>query len=359
MGTRTWRVAMQQALYGEGGFYHRPEGGPGHHFRTSTSASVHFARAIVRLLDKVDEGLGRPPLIELVEVAAARGALLSAVAAVVREEAPMVAPRLRLAGVELADRPASLPAEIAWHRELADRGPVTGLLLANEWLDNVPLDVAVMTADGPRLVIVDEQGTESTGPPAPDAESQWLERWWPLTDEGDRAEIGLPRDEAWAAAVSHLEAGLAVAIDYGHMRAERGASAYAGGTLTGYRDGRQVFPVPDGSCDITAHVALDAVAAAGAIVAGARAYLMDQRAMLRDLGVTGDLPDRALASADPRGYLSALQAAGQAAELIARGGLGDFVWVVQPVGVEVPPQFWLAQRPPWDDAGEPTGPTRG
>jgi SAM-dependent MidA family methyltransferase len=94
--------------------------------------------------------------------------------------------------------------------------------------------------------------------------------------------------------------------------------------------------VPDGSCDITAHVALDSVAAAGARAAGVPARLTDQRSVLRALGVAAGLPDRALASSDPRGYLQALQSAGQAAELTARGGLGDFGWVLQPVGVPLP-----------------------
>ena len=46
-------------------------------------------------------------------------------------------------------------------------------------------------------------------------------------------------------------------VDYGHARADRPAA----GTLTGYREGRQVAPVPDGSCDLTAHVAMDSLGA--------------------------------------------------------------------------------------------------
>lgn len=339
VGNRTWRVAMDEALYGEAGFYHRPEGGPGHHFRTSTSASLHFARAIARLLDRVDEALGRPAVIELVEIAAARGALLTAVAAVVPDEAPHLTARLRLTGVELAARPAALPDRIAWHSGHEERPPVQGLLLANEWLDNVPLDVVIESDDGPRLLLVDNAGAETPGL-APSAEDlEWLDAWWPRREAGDRAEIGLPRDEAWAAAVDRVGRGLAVAIDYGHVRAERDAGVYSGGSLTGYRDGRQVAPVPDGSCDITAHVALDSLAAAGAASAGTAATIMDQRTVLRALGISGGLPDRSLASSDPRGYLQALQSAGQQAELTARGGLGDFAWVLQPVGVPLPPGF--------------------
>ncbi|MET9662196.1 hypothetical protein ABZY11_36290, partial [Streptomyces sp. NPDC006510] len=40
-------------------------------------------------------------------------------------------------------------------------------------------------------------------------------------------------------------------------------------------------------------------------------------------------PPLALASADPAGYVRALASAGEAAELTARGGLGDFGWLMQ------------------------------
>jgi len=340
---------MREALYGPAGFYHRPEGGPGHHFRTSTTASPHFARAVVRLLAAVDETLGGPDPVELVEVAAARGALLTAVHALAPTEAPGLAPRLRLTGVEIAERPPGLPEQITWAADLADREPVTGVLLANEWLDNVPLDVVEQTADGPRLILVNDAGAESLGPAPSDRAAAWLDRWWPGLAEGDRAEVGLPRDESWAAAVRRLTGGLAMAVDYGHLRADRATAAYAGGTLTGYRAGRQVRPVPDGSCDITAHVALDAVAAAGHTAAAgpARTLLTTQRAALRELGLTGGRPDRELASRDPAGYLRALQQAGEQAELTARGGLGDFGWVLHAVGVPLPAGL---------DAAEPLGP---
>lgn len=88
--------------------------------------------------------------------------------------------------------------------------------------------------------------------------------------------------------------------------------------------------MPDGSRDLTAHVALDACAAAPALP-GAR--LLAQRDALRALGVTGGRPPLSQASSDPAGYVRALAAAGEAAELTAPGGLGDFGWLVQPVGV--------------------------
>jgi SAM-dependent MidA family methyltransferase len=97
--------------------------------------------------------------------------------------------------------------------------------------------------------------------------------------------------------------------------------------------------VPDGSRDLTAHVALDACAAAAAATAGATGTLLTtQRAALRALGVHGTRPPRELASADPPAYLAALARAGQAAELTDPGGLGGFGWLVQSVGVPLPLQ---------------------
>ncbi|MGH3381124.1 MAG: hypothetical protein ACRDP6_40960, partial [Actinoallomurus sp.] len=93
---------------------------------------------------------------------------------------------------------------------------------------------------------------------------------------------------------------------------------------------------PDGSCDITAHVAIDACAEAG-VQAGATATLLTtQRAALRALGLRGARPPLELARTDPRGYLHALRAAGEDAELIDREGLGGFGWLVQTVGVDLP-----------------------
>ena len=66
-------------------------------------------------------------------------------------------------------------------------------------------------------MLVDTDGTESARAAPPDpADRAWLDRWWPLAEPGDRAEVGRPRDQAWAAAVGRIERGVAVAIDYGH-----------------------------------------------------------------------------------------------------------------------------------------------
>ncbi|MFG2134865.1 SAM-dependent methyltransferase [Streptomyces sp. NPDC048751] len=316
-----WRAATQAALYGPGGFYRGPEGPVGH-FRTSVHASPLFARAVARLLGRVDEALGRPATLDFVDMAAGRGELVTGVLAALPAD---LTARTRAYAVEIADRPEGLDHRIEWLTE-PPRG-ITGLLFANEWLDNVPVEVAEVDSAGvARQVLVREDGDERLGEPVGGAEARWLGRWWPLPpEEGLRAEIGLPRDDAWASAVAAVDRGLAVAVDYAHTAGTRPAF----GTLTGFREGRETTPVPDGSCDITAHVALDACALPGA-------RLLPQREALRALGLSGARPPLALASTDPPAYVRALASAGEAAELTAAGGLGDFGWLLQPVGIPDP-----------------------
>ncbi|MEV7976183.1 SAM-dependent methyltransferase [Streptomyces sp. NPDC086519] len=321
-----WRAATEAALYGPGGFYRRPEG-PAGHFRTSVHASRLFAEAVAELLCRLDEALGRPGTLDFVDMGAGRGELVSGVLAALPAD---VAARVRAYAVELADRPPGLPDRITWLTELPRT--VNGLIFANEWLDNVPVEVAeVDTAGVARLVLVRPDGTELLGERVSGADAQWLARWWPLsTEPGLRAEIGLPRDRAWASAVTSLQRGLAVAVDYAHTLATRPPF----GTLTGFRDGRATAPVPDGTCDITAHVALDACTALDPALRLPEASLCTQRDALRALGLIGARPPLTLASTHPAGYVRALAIAGEAAELIAPGGLGDFLWLLQPVGIK-------------------------
>ncbi|MER7588035.1 SAM-dependent methyltransferase [Micromonospora sp. NPDC127501] len=420
-----WRNAMASALYGPGGFFVAGTG-PADHFRTSVHASPAFATALLRLVTEVDAALGHPDRLDVVDVGAGRGELLRALlasggvavgvsgeparsgrsglippragspetltptAAVrsLRDEPssgtvrPSLADRVRFTAVEYADRPENLPEEINWTAEIP--AEITGVLFATEWLDNVPLDVALHTEDGWRYVLVDtDTGAESVGELVSPDDHDWLTKWWPIpasppstdrhlspavtwtdaTSESEsgfraarpaqgssltarsrpgcpetphsnhRAEIGRTRDEAWAHAVRKISRGLAVAVDYGHLREARPVD----GTLTGYRGGRQVSPVPDGSSDVTAHVAMDSVASAGAAVARCAYSLVLQREALRALGADGGRPPLSLAGTDPVGYVRALAAASAVAELTDPAGLGGHWWLRQPVGIPLGP----------------------
>lgn len=272
----TFRDAWQRALYGPGGFYRRER--PAAHFRTSVHASVLFGHAIARLA-------GQLGLSTVVDIGAGSGEL----GKVLRDEG------LSVLDIELDDE---LPTQL------------TGLVIANEWLDNVPCEVVEWDEDGvPRYLAADL----TPGEVVDGNDLGWLQEWWP-GEPGDRAEVGRARDEAWQDVVRRLTDGaVAIAIDYGHVRS--GRPPY--GTLTGFRDGRECSPEPDGSCDITAHVALDSLG--GTIVS--------QRDALRALGVSAARPSLELAHTEPLRYLSELSSAGEAAELLDPSGLGGFGWV--------------------------------
>ncbi len=302
-----WRQAVEAALYGPDGFFLREE--PGQHFRTSVHATPVYAAAVRELAGRVDESLGHPDPFDLVDLGAGRGELLHAL--------PDVPDRWRLTAVELAPDPGT---GLRWTDEVPE---IEGLLFANEWLDDVPLDVLF---DG-RVVEVSLDGTERLGEPAAPELLGWAETWWP---QGRRMEVGLTRDRAWAAAVAHVRRGVAVAVDYGHVLGDRSDYGDRRPTLTGWRDGRPVNPVPDGSCNVTAHVALDAVAAATG------GWVVAQRHVLPGLGVDPTPPPRSLAQTEPREYLRLLQSANGAGELLDRRGLGSYGWVVCPVGVPDP-----------------------
>lgn len=315
-GWPTWRAATQEALYGEGGFYRRTSV-PRAHFRTSVHTSALFAEAVLALARQAE-------LHTVVDVGSGGGELLGALHA--------LDPALRLVGVEVADRPDALPESVDWLSHVPE--VTDGLIVANEWLDNVPVDVAVRDGDGVRLLLVDPRtGEERPGPFVDGPDRAWLDEWWSLPAVGARAEIGHPRDTAWAATVSSLTRGLAVAIDYAHDAGRRPA----GGSLAGYVDGGAVPPVPDRSCDITSHVAIDSCAAAAAALPGVGwTVVTTQRQALEALLADTSLPSYDDAPGAPAAYLARLSRASHAAELSRRDGLGDFGWLLHGVGVPQP-----------------------
>jgi SAM-dependent MidA family methyltransferase len=291
-----WEAAWHAALYGPGGFFARGEK-PSAHFRTSPLVGPELAQALLELLSRVDAALGFPPVVDFVDVGAGGGELAFAVRSLASGS---LAERLRVTAVELGP-PVSLPG-VRWVSSVPS---CVGLLVGHEWLDSIPCPVV-------------------TGP----SSDPWITRWWPSLPAGSQAEVGAPRDAAWAAAVSSVR-GAALAIDYGHLVSSRRF------TLTGYRGGRQVAPVFDGSCDITAHVAFDSAAAA----AGGEFVLVSQRDALAALGMTGAV------SGSGWDWLESAARAGRIAELRDPAGLGAFGWLLH--GREVAVSDLLPALPPW------------
>lgn len=315
-----WEQAWRDALYGPDGFYrhHAPSG----HFTTSTQG-VPAAGAVLALA--VAELARRHGCDRVVDVGAGRGELLA--------ELRRLDPGLHLAGVDVVGRPADLLVD-AWHVSPGGAALPEGLehlrntlVVAHEWLDVVPCPVVGRNTRGVwRAVTVAPDGTEHPGGVVEGEALGWLETW--VGADVRRAEVGLPRDLAAADLLGRLDSGVLLVVDYGHERGTRPAD----GTLTGFRSGRQVPPVPDGSCDLTAHVAVDSLVAHLRTVHPVdRCDVTDQRTALLHL-----LPDAAdprpvphdLARRDPTAYLQALAQRAALGVLAAPGGLGSFRWVV-------------------------------
>jgi hypothetical protein len=350
---RPWRAAWAEALYGERGFYRRPEG-PRGHFETSANAGGGVAELFAQALLALARRHGCR---QIVDLGAGRGELLRALVAQAGARAGPGSggEALRLVGVDVVPRPSTLPREVGWlsspggadlPAELADLGQT--LVIAHEWLDVVPCDLLEVDGDHTlRVVEVAVDGSERLGAVASAEQQTWCARWWPLAGApvGARAEVGLSRDAAWTGLLDRVRNGLVVAVDYGHVAADRPPM----GTLAAHRDGHLVPPVPDGSCDLTADVAWDSLAAAGLSRPGDGAgedaaggpgdgagygppgegpRLLTQRAALLELGVD---PARPALVGDPAAYLLGLQRAAAAATLLDPAGLGGLGWLMEEV----------------------------
>jgi SAM-dependent MidA family methyltransferase len=302
-----WELAWHGALYGPDGFYRREQ--PRDHFSTS----AQYGRPLAELVYSLALRVGAERVLDL---GAGSGELVAALHDVDAE--------IEVLAVDLRPRPDGLPATVGWAGELPAQ--FDGLLVAHEYLDNVACAVVELDRhDVVRHVEVDvDSGEERLGEPADADVVAWLERWWPLsrTSGQPRAEIGLNRERVWSDIVRRLGNGVALAVDYGHMRGHRPAS----GSLRAFRGGRVVDPVPNGRCDLTAHVAVDALATA---VGGA---LVRQREVVVRCAAQHPIPSYDEARADPIGAVRMLSRAGTRAVLSAPGGLGDFWWLVTPRG---------------------------
>lgn len=143
-----------------------------------------------------------------------------------------------------------------------------GIVVAVDWLSHVPTHVVQADDDGrPRIVHVDPiSGQESLGlllsdPGVPPTLREWQESYWPLEADFARAEIGTTREAAWRDVLRCLESGEAIAVEHGHQLDDRPEA----GTLRAPGD---LPAIPDGTRDLSADVALDALveACGGAVV---------------------------------------------------------------------------------------------
>ena len=272
------------------------------------------------------EGAGRPDSVILAEAGPGRGTLMQDALRAVRRVTPNFAAAVRVHLVETSPRlratQATAVPDAAWHERLEDLPPGPMILLANEFLDALPIRQFVRRGAGWTERFVDAGvfvERDAEGPAREAGEGEVV--------EVNEAAEGVVR---WLAGRIAAEGGAALLLDYGP------ATSAPGESLQALRDGRPTDPLTEpGTADLTAHVDFAALAAAatGVAVHGP----VRQGPFLARLGLfqrTG-----VLARTQPPAKAAALvQSAQRLAEPDRMGGLFKALALCQP-GAPVPPGF--------------------
>ena len=346
---------MDIALYDESIGFYATSGRAGRRgdFLTSPEVGPLFGALIARRLDEEWFALGSPDTFVVVEFGAGPGTLARSIAFA----KPECAPALRYLMVE---RSAEQRAAHADHLEswLGDLdaagvdsfvrgvgpGPefasspiapygVTGVVLANELLDNLAFDIVRHDGagnferldvhhgqDGLEFVVVP---TEVPAPLESVLSSAAPGEWMPLQEHALQ----------WlAAAIDRIDRGVVIAIDYGAKTAEIAARPEMGWLRTFVGQERGGHPLDDpGTCDITTDVAVDQLA-----TVSRPTVITTQRQFLERLGVAQLVEEgrqiwAEKASAPDVAALRARSRIGEAEALLESEGLGDFIvleWTV-------------------------------
>jgi len=260
-----------------GGYYTGPRARPTRSGDFLTAPKLHpiFGAALARQLAEAWERLGRPDPFTLVEYGAGPGTLALAILEGLREDRSPLAEALVYAPIELnphrwaelGERTAAagLPV-VAPPTATPVPAPVAGAVVANEFLDALPVHAVEIHEGRPREVHVsvtaDGAFAELLLPPSTPAIAARLDALAAAgvtLAEGQRAELCLVL-EGWVAEVAAtLSAGIVLVIDYGAPAPELYGPRRRAGTLMTYRDhaadGSPGAPYRDiGERDITAHV---------------------------------------------------------------------------------------------------------
>jgi SAM-dependent MidA family methyltransferase len=307
---------VELALYHpELGFYQRARGaGRGGDFLTSPEVGPLFGEVLAQALDVWWTELGRPDPFTVVEAGAGRGALARAVAAA----GPACAGPLRYVAVERSAALRALHPPIVESAADMPAGPLVGVVLANELLDNLPFRLLERTPAGWAEVRVDEHLSEVLSP----GES------WPEAALAPGAPVGarIPVQQAaraWVeAALSSLRVGRVVVVDYADLTPSLARRPWTDWVRTYRSHGRGAHPLAYlGGQDVTCEVALDQLPPPAAN--------RSQAEFLRAFGVDVLAAD-ARRAWEQRAHLGDLQAVRarsrvhEAAALTDPGGLGAF-----------------------------------
>ena len=315
-GRITFRRFMEMALYEPGlGYYRRPEDRPTDTGDFLTAPETHpiFGWTIARRIEAQWDRLGRPDQFDVVEYGAGSGTLGLAILDGLRRRGSMAFDASRYEPIEtnphrietlrrrfeeagLGAKLAELPV-----RERADRPPATGVVLANEFLDALPVHRVLMRGGRLRELCVawrDGRFVLVVAEPTTPALAERLAADGVSLVEEQAAEICLGIEPWLDEVAARLSRGLVIVIDYGWEAAELYGRHHMAGTLLGYRSHRVVDdPLAFvGRTDLTAHVDFGAVARLAGERGFSAARLTTQSRFLVDAGLENEL--RAL-QADP------------------------------------------------------------
>ena len=324
---------MEAALYDpDGGFFST---GPlrsvkAGDFLTSPEVSPRFGQALARLVTAERERLGSPSGFAVIDVGAGSGSLLrpllgsvaDGVQAFAVEASP--AARAELVVVVGDQRVLSTLGEVP--------GPLPGVIIANELLDNLPMAIAVRSGGAWQERWVGESDGELAlvERPARSAVVAWCDAFAEDTPDGGLVEVQLAASQWVETALSVLSEGSLVVIDYGGT-AEELVPRRTQGTLRTYR-GHHLGPDPlsePGSTDVTADVNFSALIAA-AVGREASVELHRQDDFLASLGLRDEVSElrrQELELARTGGEMERLRVRSErtdAETLLHPRGLGDF-----------------------------------
>lgn len=287
-GPITVAAFMELALYHPSlGYYARAvrRSGRAGDFFTSVDVGDAFGTLLEHQIAEMADLL--PGAFDLVEAGAGSGRLSADILRAARERHPAFYERIRLHLVEAS--PSAREAQPRTLADVADRltssgdtvpDGFSGVLVANELLDAMPVHQVIMRDDGLREVYVqaasqpDGVGLELTtleGPLSTPDLANYLARVGVDLERGWRADIGLRAVDWVRETARRLRRGFLILIDYGHEAHHLFSASHSSGSLTTYQGHRTAGPdtLPTapwleapGDQDITAHVDFTSVSRA-------------------------------------------------------------------------------------------------
>jgi len=271
-GPITFARFMQLALYEPGlGYYATSADRPSRAGDFLTAPELHpvFGHALARQLDQMWLLMDRPATFVVREYGAGSGALFVAILDGLTRIESGLAAAIRYQPIDLPEQHERIAGRLAeaGRAELLD-GPGTarlvGCVVANEFLDALPVHRVIQQPEGLRELIVDWRDgrfVEVTGEPTNPRIEAWFSGRGIRLEVGRRAEVNLDMLD-WLAGVGRdLVRGYVLVIDYGAPATELYGPERATGSLRAFRGQHVSSDVLGGvgHQDLTAHVDLDAL----------------------------------------------------------------------------------------------------